>query len=98
METEALGKTTIHTAHHKTTLLKTWLYLVNSLQNCTKFITPRQTTHIPGGEREWHRSAEGEPALQKLSLTKLPEKAAKHSSKFPTSGFLCNIHQSNACM
>lgn len=48
METEALGKTEIHTAHHKTNLLKTWLYLVNSLQNCTKFITPQQIACIPG--------------------------------------------------
>lgn len=48
METEALGKTEIHTAHHKTSLLKTWLYLVNSLQNCTKFITPQQIACIPG--------------------------------------------------
>lgn len=48
METEVLGKTIIHTTQHKTSLLKTWLYLVNSLQNCTKFITPQQNAHIPG--------------------------------------------------
>lgn len=48
METEALGKTIIHMTQHKISLLKTWLYLVNSLQNCTKFITPQQIARIPG--------------------------------------------------
>lgn len=69
----------MHTTQHKTTLLKTWLYLVNSLQNCTKRITSQQSACLPG---EKGNSTEGEPTLQNVSLTKLPEKPAKHSSKF----------------
>ena len=71
------------------------IFSFNSLQNCMKFSILQQTACRPGKKGSgiyWQR----ERLPYRSHHWKSPEKAAKHSNKFPTSWFLCRAATSQS--